>query len=185
MTTLPRIQIHDREHPRRTAIRIAFWLAVVVLLALLVRACGDERSGSTSAKPDAPITSQESGAAPRSVPDPSTASVAVTSKPKPPKKHVDKPERSVPATTPRGPSRTSTPSRSTATPHPPRTTPTRIPEPALPTPPAPRPGSTSGGLSSGTGTPQIPTPPSEPVSPSPVAPSPPSNHNCDATNEGC
>lgn len=186
MTTPVRIQIHDPDHPHRTILRIGFWLASIVLLALLIHSCAGSRDDTLAERVPAPKAKEEPTV--RSpvvvVPAPGPPAAASSRKPRPPAAKPPAPTKT-PAT--RQPSRTPTPARPTSRPQPPRiTTPHADPEPAVPIPPAPSDASTGGdgGATSTTGTGTTTTQP-EPVVPTPPTPKPPSNHNCDGANETC
>jgi hypothetical protein len=185
MTTLPRLQIRDREHPRRTILRIAFWLLLLVLLCMLAAsALHDPRSRTPRQATSTPTTELTKSPATATVHPVIRPTRPVAAKPTP-KPSTTKPGRSQGArpagTGSSGRGSASTP-RAPSTPRPPSTTPR--PDPIVPvptpTPPAPNPTTTD------------PTPPPSSTgaggaegAPDPIAPRPPSNHNCDPTNQTC
>lgn len=191
MTTLPRIQLHDPDHPQRTVIRIAFWLTIATLLMLAVVAGIRNRSTPHQVTPAAtpkPATVRSSDTDDtgvvrtpvRSTKKPPVKTRAARPTPRPGKgRPIPTPSRTArPAPAPRtSPSRVTAPTR--PVPSKP-STPAPKPKPAVPVPvdpvPPPRPSGNAGG-SSGATTPA-------PTTQTPT-PKPPSAHNCDANNEAC
>lgn len=190
MTTLPRIQIRDPEHIGRTVLRIAFWLAVISLLALLVRSCSDsprDQTATDTTQPRSAVTEEVGTPSPVATPAANTKAHAPPTRGPQSKPPAPKPPKNA-APSDRAPSRTPTATRPTSRPQPPKPTPpSGAVVPSVPLPPAPP--STQIGAGQGasptvnTDTPSTST--SAPSPQAPVAPKPPSVHNCDATNETC
>lgn len=190
MTTPLRIQLHDPDHPRRTILRIAFWLVVIALLVLLIHSCAGSRDDALTERVPAPKAKEKPAThSPVVVVPASNTKAPAAPSSRKPRLPAAKPPAQTKTPATRQPSRTPTPARPTSRPQPPRTTtPRNDSEPAMPIPPAPS-GTSTGGAgggatsTTGTGT-TTPTQP-EPTTPTPQAPKPPSNHNCDAANETC
>ena len=185
MTTLPRIQIRDPNHPARTALRVGFWLMLLLLL-LGVGALVNDRSEPTTKHKTTPQTGPtKDPTAPVPAMSGSTPTTPAPTKPRgtKPRPPATKPDRR-PTPSTRTPKRTPTPSRPTSRPHPPKhTSSSGSTRPSEQVPPPPTGTQNGQGTSPTTGNPTTSTPAPHP--PAPTIAKPPSVHNCDPTNETC
>lgn len=186
MTTLPRIQIRDPDHPARTALRIVFWFVLLALLLLGSGALVNDQSEPTTKHRTTPQTVPAKDAV-TSVPAKSD-STPTTPAPTRPRGTKPRPPASKPGARPspstRTPTRTPAPLHPTSRPHPPKhTSSSDSTGPSVQLPPAPTGTQNGQGTSPTTSNPTTSTPAPNP--PAPATAKPPSVHNCDPTNEAC